>query len=275
MRSSEIQARTKGDRGKRKPLPQKYVRMRPAGTDRQAKRILVVDDEPQIVEIVERYLSDEGFRVSHAYDGAEAIKIVDEEPPDLIVLDLKMPVVNGSEALREIRSRSGVPIIMLTSRTDEVDRIVGLELGADDYINKPFSPREVVARVKAVLRRSHPDEMRASASGNAAGHTAQPQPVRLGELEIDAREHEVRLRGKPVQLTPTEFRILEILAGSPGQTYTRAQLLDLIRGDDFEIFDRTLDRHVANLRNKIEHDAGAPRYILTVFGVGYKLAKKP
>jgi DNA-binding response OmpR family regulator len=168
MRSSEIQARTKGDRGKRKPLPQKYVRMRPAGTDRQAKRILVVDDEPQIVEIVERYLSDEGFRVSHAYDGAEAIKIVDEEPPDLIVLDLKMPVVNGSEALREIRSRSGVPIIMLTSRTDEVDRIVGLELGADDYINKPFSPREVVARVKAVLRRSHPDEMRASASGNAA-----------------------------------------------------------------------------------------------------------
>jgi len=235
----------------------------------QAKTILVVDDEPQIVEIVARYLSDEGFHVLHAYDGAAGVKTYDAERPDLVILDLNMPVMHGLEAFREIRSRSAVPIIMLTSRSDEVDRIVGLELGADDYITKPFSPREVVARVKTVLRRV----------GDTAAPTAAPEPVRemvqIGELEIDSREHEVRLRGEVISLTPTEFRILEILGASPGRTFTRAQLLDQVKGDELEIYDRTLDRHIANLRHKVEEDATKPRFVITVFGVGYKMAKNP
>jgi len=235
------------------------------------KKILVVDDEPQIVEILERYLLDEGFLVCRAFDGAEAVSIYALERPDLVVLDLKLPTMSGLDAFREIRTSSEVPIIMLTSRGDEVDRVVGLELGADDYITKPFSPREVVARVKAVLRRSSDTESVQRAQASAAPAAS----VRVGELEIDFREHEVRLRGVPVQLTPTEFRILAALAGSPGQTFTRAQLLDQVKGDDLEIFDRTLDRHIANLRHKIEADASNPHFIVTVFGVGYKMSKNP
>ena len=238
----------------------------------QRKKILVVDDEAQIVEIVERYLSDEGFVVCHAYDGAEAVAVQRTEQPDLIVLDLKMPVMHGMDAFRAIREQSAVPIIMLTSRGDEVDKIVGLELGADDYITKPFSPREVVARVKTVLRRA--------GNGSAPGVKGEaPAPadgtMQIGELEIDSREHEVRLSGTPIALTPTEFRILEVLGANPGRTFTRAQLLDQVKGDDLEIFDRTLDRHIANLRHKIEADASKPRYIMTVFGVGYKMSKNP
>jgi DNA-binding response OmpR family regulator len=236
------------------------------------KKILVVDDEPQIVEILERYLLDEGFHVCRAFDGAAAVSICALERPDLVVLDLKMPTMSGLEAFREIRTSSAVPIIMLTSRGDEVDRVVGLELGADDYITKPFSPREVVARVKAVLRRSSPDTESVQRPRDTAASAAS---VRVGELEIDFREHEVRLRGVPVQLTPTEFRILAALCGSPGQTFTRAQLLDQVKGDDLEIFDRTLDRHIANLRHKIEADPSNPHFIVTVFGVGYKMSKNP
>ena len=235
------------------------------------KKILVVDDEPQIVEILERYLLDEGFLVCRAFDGAEAVSAHALERPDLVVLDLKMPTMSGLDAFREIRTASAVPIIMLTSRGDEVDRIVGLELGADDYITKPFSPREVVARVKAVLRRSSDTESVQRTQASAALATS----VRVGELEIDFREHEVRFRGVTVQLTPTEFRILAALAKSPGQTFTRAQLLDQVKGDDLEIFDRTLDRHIANLRHKIEADASNPRFIVTVFGIGYKMSKNP
>ena len=234
------------------------------------KKILVVDDEPQIVEIVERYLSDEGFHVVRAHDGAEAIKVFDAEQPDLIILDLNMPTVSGLEAFRDIRSRSAVPIIMLTSRSDEVDRVLGLELGADDYITKPFSTREVVARVKTVLRRTGEP-----ADGAAAPIVPSEVVVRVGDLEIDSREHEVRLRGEPISLTPTEFRILEILGASPGRTFTRAQLLDQVKGDELEIFDRTLDRHIANLRHKVEEDATKPRFVITVFGVGYKMSKNP
>lgn len=243
-----------------------------AGGDLKKRKILVVDDEPQIVEILERYLTDEGFVVRRAYDGAQAVELQQTELPDLIVLDLKMPVMHGFDAFREIRARSDVPIIMLTSRGEEVDRVVGLELGADDYIPKPFSPREVVARVKTVLRRV----VDGAAAAAQAGASATPlSPVRLGDLEIDSSEHEVRLRGEPVHLTPTEFRILEVLVSSPGRTFTRAQLLDQVKGDDLEIFDRTLDRHIANLRHKIEEDATKPRYVVTVFGVGYKLSKNP
>ena len=234
------------------------------------RKILVVDDEPQIVEVLEKYLVDEGFAVSRAYDGAQAVSQQIGQQPDLILLDLKMPTMHGLDAFREIRARSNVPIIMLTSRTDEVDRVVGLELGADDYISKPFSPREVVARVKTVLRRSG-----TTASAHVVTHREAPTAIlRLADLEIDPLEHEVRLRGKPLNLTPTEFRILETLATTPGRTFTRTQLLDQVKTDDLEIFDRTLDRHIANLRHKIEADPAHPRFILTVFGVGYKMAKQ-
>jgi DNA-binding response OmpR family regulator len=238
--------------------------------DQKRRKILVVDDEPQIVEVLEKYLTDEGFAVRSAFDGAEAVALQQSELPDLIVLDLKMPVMHGFDAFREIRSRSDVPIIMLTSRGEEVDRVVGLELGADDYIAKPFSPREVVARVKTVLRRA--------ADASSAHANAQPavaMPMRIGDLEVDSAEHEVRLHGQPVHLTPTEFKILEVLFTSPGRTFTRTQLLDQVKGDDLEIFDRTLDRHIANLRHKIEGDPTKPHYVVTVFGIGYKLSKSP
>ena len=246
--------------------------MSSASGGEKKRKILVVDDEPQIVEILERYLTDEGFAVRRAFDGAQAVELQQTELPDLIILDLKMPVMHGFDAFREIRSRSEVPIIMLTSRGEEVDRVVGLELGADDYIAKPFSPREVVARVKTVLRRVSDGAAHGAQSGAPA---ALQTPVQIGDLEIDSSEHEVRLRGEPVHLTPTEFRILEVLVTSPGRTFTRAQLLDQVKGDDLEIFDRTLDRHIANLRHKIEEDATKPRYVVTVFGVGYKLSKNP
>ena len=227
--------------------------------------VLLVDDEPQIVEILERYLSDEGFVVHKAYDGQAAVRIAAVEKPHLVLLDLKMPGMSGFDVFKEIRADSTVPIIMLTSRGEEIDRVVGLELGADDYITKPFSPREVVARIKAVLRRSQ-----------AQGHAAATEPsaaIRAGDIEIDPAEHEVRVRGTAIALTPTEFRILELLASNPGRTFTRTQLLDKIKGDELEIYDRTLDRHVANLRHKIEVEPASPKYVLTVFGVGYKMVK--
>jgi DNA-binding response OmpR family regulator len=235
------------------------------------KKILVVDDEPQIVEILERYLLDEGFAVCVAHDGAEAVNANSVECPDLVLLDLKMPIMNGLDAYREIRTTSDVPVIMLTSRSDEMDRVVGLELGADDYITKPFSPREVVARVKTVLRRT---EDRGPVKRESTPDTSQAS-VRIGDLEIDFREHEVRMRNRAIPLTPTEFRILETLARSPGMAFTRAQLLDKVKGSELEIFDRTLDRHIANLRHKIEEDASNPDLIVTVFGVGYKMSKRP
>jgi two-component system alkaline phosphatase synthesis response regulator PhoP len=227
--------------------------------------VLLVDDEPQIVEILERYLSDEGFVVHKAYDGQAAVRMAATEKPQLVLLDLKMPGMSGYDVFKEIRADSTVPIIMLTSRSEEVDRVVGLELGADDYITKPFSPREVVARIKAVLRRTHASGLASSTEPSAA--------IRAGDIEIDPAEHEVRVRGSAIALTPTEFRILELLASNPGRTFTRTQLLDKIKGDELEIYDRTLDRHVANLRHKIEAEPANPKYVLTVFGVGYKMAK--
>ena len=240
-------------------------------------KILVVDDEPKIVEVVERYLIDEDFRVATAYDGPAAIAAFESERPDLVILDLKLPGMSGLDVFRSMRARTDVPVIMLTSRVEEADRVVGLELGADDYITKPFSPREVVARVKTVLRRvTHVTE-------SPDKHSDPPvlvdgavrSQIRIGELEIDTGAHEVRWAGKTVQLTPTEFRLLMVLAQNAGRAFTRAQLLELIKGDDLEIFDRTLDRHIANLRHKVEADPSKPRYILTVFGVGYKMAKQP
>jgi DNA-binding response OmpR family regulator len=224
-------------------------------------RILIVDDEPSIREILARYIRDEGFDVSEAGDGGTAVSRAREERPALIILDLNLPVLSGVEAFRQIRSESDVPVIMLTSRVNEVDRVVGLELGADDYIGKPFSPREVVARVKAVLRRYR--------GAIAAAHDG-PDFQRIGAIGIDRTGHAVYVDAKPVNLTPTEFRILDVLASNIGRAFTRDQLLDKIAADA-DVYDRTLDRHVANLRHKIEPDPSRPRYLVTVFGVGYKL----
>jgi len=226
-------------------------------------RVLIIDDEPAILEVLSTYLQDEGFAVITAADGAQAIELAIAQQPDLVVLDLTLPTLSGVEVFRRVRAEMDVPVIMLTSRVNEVDRVVGLELGADDYIGKPFSPREVVARIKTVLRR-----YRHAAAGNAR---ADVQVQRVGDLAIDRAGHDVRIGGKGIALTPMEFRILDVLAHNIGQTFSRAQLLDKIAPDSTDVFDRTLDRHIANLRHKIESDSSEPRYIVTVFGVGYKM----
>lgn len=222
------------------------------------KTILVVDDEKQIVEVLSAYLEREGYRVIAAYDGRTALDAALKESPDLILLDLMLPEINGFDICRLVRDESGVPIIMLTARDDEMDKVLCLEVGADDYITKPFSPREVLARVRAVLRR---------ASSEPAGQ----ERIRVGGLDIDMARHEVTKAGAPVQLTPTEFKILEAMAKSPGRVFTRLQLIDYAQGYSFEGYERTIDAHIKNLRQKIEDNPKQPNYIVTVFGVGYRL----
>jgi two-component system, OmpR family, alkaline phosphatase synthesis response regulator PhoP len=221
------------------------------------KKILIVDDEPQIVELLENYLSKEGYAVATAGDGEAALTAAERENPDLILLDLMLPKINGYEVCKELRLKTKTPIIMLTARDEEPDKIVGLELGADDYITKPFSPREVVARVRAVLRRAEPE------SGEA-------RVIRAGGLEIDSIRHEVRKSGKAIELTPTEFKLLETLADSPRRVFTRLQLVEEIQGYSFEGYERTIDAHIKNLRQKIEDDPKNPRLVGTVYGVGYR-----
>ncbi len=224
-------------------------------------KVLVVDDDPSIVELVRLYLEREGYRVLVAYDGLEALELARQQQPDLVVLDLLLPEVDGLDVCRILQTESDVPIIMLTAKTAEEDRVVGLRLGADDYVTKPFSPRELVARVQAVLRRVGKE----SPNG--------PAEVRFADLVIDRRSHEVRVRDEAVSLTPTEFRLLEVLAGEPGRAFTRPELLDRVFGYDFEGFERTVDVHVKNLRKKIEPDPRDPVYLKTVYGVGYKLGE--
>ncbi len=219
--------------------------------------ILVVDDEPKIVKLARDYLERGGFRVVAAADGTTALAAARHERPDLIILDLNLPGADGLDVCRALRRESDVPIIMLTARVEEADRLIGLELGADDYITKPFSPRELVARVRAVLRR-------------VRGGVRQPGLIRAGGLEIDLNGHRVTREGEPVQLSRTEFNLLAILAQHPGQTFTRAQLLDRLHGVAYEGFDRSIDAHIKNLRRKLEADPIDPRYVLTVYGVGYK-----
>jgi two-component system alkaline phosphatase synthesis response regulator PhoP len=219
--------------------------------------ILVVDDEPKIVKQARDYLENGGFRVASAADGTTALAIARHERPDLIVLDLNLPGTDGLDVCRALRRESDVPIIMLTARVDETDRLIGLELGADDYITKPFSPRELVARVRAVLRR-------------VQGGVHQPGFIRAGHLEIDLHGHRVTREGDPIQLTRTEFNLLATLAQHPGQTFTRAQLLDRLHGVAYDGFDRSVDAHIKNLRRKLELDPIEPRYVLTVYGVGYR-----
>jgi len=222
------------------------------------KTILVVDDEKQIVEVISAYLEREGYRVIAAYDGKTALDMALKEKPDLILLDLMLPEINGFEICRLVRNESSTPIIMLTARDEETDKILCLEVGADDYITKPFSPREVLARVRAVLRRSSNEQ-------------ANQERVKIGDLDIDFAKHEVVKSGKPVSLTPTEFKILEALAKSPGRVFTRLQLIDYVQGYSFEGYERTIDAHIKNLRQKIEDNPKNPVYIVTVFGVGYRM----
>jgi DNA-binding response OmpR family regulator len=220
-------------------------------------RILVVDDEPKIVQLVRDYLERAGFAVSTARDGNEALMRAHQERPDLIVLDLGLPALDGLEVTRRLRRDSGVPIIMLTARHEETDKVVGLELGADDYVTKPFSPRELEARVRAVLRRQTRD--------------ADTQVIRAGDLTLDLPRLRTEVDGHPVTLTATEFQLLAALARQPGRVFTRAQLLDAIHGVAFESYERAIDAHVKNIRRKIEPDPRSPRYLLTVYGVGYRL----
>ncbi len=227
------------------------------------KRILVVDDEPQIGEVLGAYLKQESFDPVVLGTVNSAVAEIERHPPDMMILDITLPDGSGLDILRKTAKAGRIPTIMLTARSEEIDRIVGLELGADDYIVKPFSPREVIARVRAVLRRA--------AAQNAAEHHAH-NVIRIGELEIDEGAHEVRMRGGQISITPAEFRILLLLAENAGQVLTRAQLLDLLH-DDGSIFERTLDRHINNLRRKIEPDASEPTYISTVYGVGYRMRK--
>ncbi len=223
--------------------------------------MLLVDDEPAVGDVLEQYLRNEAFSVVRAADGPGAIELFERHRPDLVLLDINLPGLPGTEVLRRMRSVRDVPIILLTGRVDEVDRVVGLELGADDYVGKPFSPREVVARVKSVLRRTERREQPASSNER-----------RVGAIAIDSSAHEVRIDGKSVTLTPTQFKILDVLSSHVGQTLTRDQLLERVSADG-DVFDRTLDRHIANLRARIEPDPGSPRYIVTVFGVGYKMVE--
>ena len=219
--------------------------------------ILVVDDEPKIVKQAQDYLLRSGFRVLTAGDGRTALAAARHERPDLVVLDLNLPEMDGLDVCRALRRDSDVPIIMLTARAEETDRLIGLELGADDYITKPFSPRELVARVRAVLRR-------------VRGGVHQPGLIRVGDLEIDILGHRVTRAGGAVHLTRTEFNLLVTLAQHPGQTFTRGQLLDRLHGVRYDGYDRSVDAHIKNLRRKLEADPVDPRYVLTVYGVGYQ-----
>jgi DNA-binding response OmpR family regulator len=224
------------------------------------KHILVVDDEPRIAEIARDYLERAGYRVTIAGNGTDALVRARSQRPDLIVLDLGLPYMDGLDVTRTLRKESHVPIIMLTARVDESDKLVGLELGADDYVTKPFSPKELVARVRAVFRRIDVAPERGDI-------------VRAGEVTLDKPRMQVTLGDQRVDLTATEFELLATLARQPGRVFTRAQLLDAVHGLETESNDRAIDAHVKNLRRKLEPDPRNPRYVLTVYGVGYKFAE--
>ena len=226
-----------------------------------SQKILVVDDELEIVKVVRAYLEQSGFRVITASDGEQALAVFRHEAPDLIVLDLNLPKLDGLDVCRTIRRDSNVPVIMLTARVEETDRLIGLEIGADDYITKPFSPREVVARVRTVLRRSAPAPEPSS-------------PITIGALSIDPLKHEVQLQGRSIDLTPSEFNILLSMASQPGRAFSRMDLLDAAQGEAYEGYERSIDVHIKNLRQKLGDEPRDPTYILMVYGVGYKFSDK-
>lgn len=219
-------------------------------------KVLVVDDEAKLVRLIRAYLERAGFQVAAAYDGEQALQQFEREAPALVMLDLMLPRLDGLEVARRLRKTSNVPIIMLTARAEETDRVVGLELGADDYVVKPFSPRELVARVRAVLRR-----------GRAP---APPRRLRFGELVIDVEGRQVALGDKSIELTPSEFQLLLTLASRPGRAFSRRQLLSALAETGYATVERAIDTHVKNLRRKLEDDPARPRYLHTVRGTGYK-----
>jgi DNA-binding response OmpR family regulator len=224
------------------------------------KKVLVVDDEPKIVRLARDYLEHAGFSVVAAHDGRTALATARAQKPDLVILDLGLPELDGLDVARTLRAESNIPIVMLTGRSEESDKLVGLELGADDYVTKPFSPKELVARVRAVLRRSE-----------------RPRPageiVRVGDLVLDIPRMRVTVADRAVALTPTEFQLLATMAREPGRVFTRSQLLDAVHGVAFESYERAIDAHVKNLRQKLEPEPGTPRYVMTVYGVGYRFAE--
>lgn len=223
-------------------------------------KILVIEDERELNKILQAYLSKSGYQALAAYNGDEGLTIWERENPDLVLLDLNLPGMDGLDVARTIRKTSETPIIMVTARVDEVDRLIGLELGADDYISKPYSPREVIARIKAVLRR--------------AGRQQQNQAkIILGKLVIDLGDHQVTESDTVIDLTPTEFAILSIMASHPGRVYNRLQLLEAAQGNAYEGYERSIDAHIKNLRSKLGDDAKTPKYLETVFGIGYRIIK--
>ena len=228
------------------------------------KKVVVIDDDPSVQEVVRGYLERDGYVVYIADNGRDGLALAEQKKPGLVVLDLMLPDVPGEEICREIRSRSDVPILMLTAKASEEERVRGLALGADDYLVKPFSPRELVARVRAILRRAQGTEMPLVEVLSFVG----------GALEIDTVQHEVRGEGKVIDLTPNEYKLLVTLARYPGRVYSRFELINHVQGYDYEGYERTIDAHVKNLRKKIEPDPRHPRYIETVFGVGYRLARR-
>ena len=222
------------------------------------KKVLVVDDEQKIVEVVKSYLQHSGYEVYTAYNGNKAMAVFEEVDPDLVILDLMLPDITGEEICKNIRRKSRIPIIMLTAKAEEEDILKGLDIGADDYVLKPFSPRQLVARVAAVLRRSSDALLTTTV-------------IELGDIVIDNLKHEVKKRDSVVNLTPNEYKILLTMIKYPNKTFTREELINIALGEDFEGFDRTVDTHIKNLRQKIEDDPKVPRYLQTVHGVGYRL----
>jgi DNA-binding response OmpR family regulator len=226
-----------------------------------AKTIMVVDDEDRLVSLVDAYLTQEGFRVVTASNGREALFLARQEKPDLIILDIMMPEMDGYEFMRLHRKETETPIILLTAKVEEDDKVIGLELGADDYVTKPFRPRELTARVRAVLRRS-------GQSGPKA------QVLRVADITLDTDSHTVKVNDRYLDLTPSEFDLLAALMSAPGRAFSRLDLLDRLQGTAYEGYERTIDVHIKNLRAKIEPDPRAPRYIETVYGVGYRFTRE-
>jgi DNA-binding response OmpR family regulator len=227
------------------------------------RKILIVDDDKKIIELIRLYLEREHYQVLTAYDGQAALEIAREKQPNLIILDWMLPKIDGPAVCRILRSEIATPIIMLTARSTEEEKLLGLDLGADDYVTKPFSPKELVARVRVVLRRV----------GQQEEHNQQ-QELRLGDLAVNFLAHEVRLKGELIRLTPKEFKLLEILAKEPGRAFSRSELVNRVFGMDYEGLDRTIDVHLMNLRKKIEPHPDQPIYLQTVYGVGYKLRRE-
>lgn len=226
-----------------------------------SKKILVVDDEPQILKVLIAYLEKAGYQVASASDGVSALAAFYKEHPDFLILDLNLPGMDGLDVCKAIRRDSNIPILMLTARVEEADRLIGLELGADDYVIKPFSPREVVARVKTIMRR-------------ASAEASRTETVSVGDLTIDLEQHTVHRGEIPIELTPTEFDILVVLARQPKRVFSRLQIMEQAQGDAFEGYERTIDAHIKNIRLKLEPNPKDPSYVQTVFGIGYKLEVK-